>query len=97
MTEMTTPAHDPYTTAAGVLTRLTLDLRAAFARAHDADSRAYAFGLAHLVRDLTDTLAAAAWTSPAHAGHAALGLLSTRTSRTPDRVPDWLRVIAATW
>ena len=87
----------PYTIAGDVLTRLTLDVRAAIQAAHDSDSRVYAFAISHLARDLAAVLTQAVWTSPDEAGTAALGLLAARVRRDPENVPDWLHVVARSW
>lgn len=88
---------DAYQVTSAALTRLTLDLRAALAHADDADSRAYAFDLAHLVRDLTDALTAGVWAGYDKAGSNALALLAHRARARPSTVPDWVRVMAAGW
>ena len=92
------PARNPwYATASDVLTRLTRDMSAAVEHATDADTRGYAFGLAHLVRDLTDTLTQAAWTAPETAGKTALTTLRTHAEHAPEAVPAWVRDLAPRW
>lgn len=89
------PTNNPaYNTAGDYLTRLTLDMRVALQHATDADTRAYAFGLVHLVRDVSETLASGIWAGTDIAGERALRILLDRATHAPATVPDWLRTLA---
>lgn len=91
------PRATAYEIAGDAISRLTFDVRAAFENITDNDSRAYAFGLAHLLRDLTELLTYAAWVGTESAAHRVIDRLQRQAQMQPDSVPDWVRALAPRW
>jgi len=92
---MNLTVNDSYRKVSDILTRLTLDFKAAVEQAHDNETRQYAFSLAHLTRDITQTLVKGVWSTPEEAAEAAMSHITAKTKNNPGSVPDWLRLIVA--
>lgn len=86
-----------YDAVGDVLTRLTLDARAAMVQAHDNTSRLKAFSLIHLNRDVIQMLADAVWEEPETVAKRTATYVVGRCDTTPEDFPVWLQIVCSGW
>ena len=80
-----------------VLTRITLDMRAAIVHSDGQEARVRAFALVHLVRTTTETLAGGVWDGVEQAGEKAARQIVAHCRANPQDYPEWLKHIASGW
>lgn len=93
----TTGTDNWFDAVGDVLTRVTLDMRAAIAHSEGQDARNRAFTLVHLVRTTTETLAGGVWDGAEQAGEKAARHIVAHCRANPDDYPEWLKRIASGW
>lgn len=89
--------EDWYDAVGDVLTRLTLDTRAAIVQAHDNTSRLKAFSLVHLTRDIIQMLADTAWGDPETVARNTASYIAARCESAPEDFPGWLKIVCTGW